>query len=73
MNLLVCVIYIERKRERESMGEKRNAYKVLVGKSERKRPLGKIRRRWEDNTKIGLREIGKGSMLWIHLAQDRVQ
>jgi hypothetical protein len=53
--------------------EKRNAYRVLVGKPEGKRPLGKPRRRWEDNIKIGLREIGWGSMDWMNLAQDRGQ
>jgi hypothetical protein len=40
------------------MGEKRNAYRILVGKRERKRPSGRPRRRWEDNIKISLREIG---------------
>jgi hypothetical protein len=51
-------------------GEKRNAYKILVGKPERKRPLGRPRRRWEDNVKMDLREIGWGVMDWIDLAQD---
>jgi hypothetical protein len=50
------------------MGKKRNA---LVGKSEGKRPLGTPRRRWVDNIKMDLREIGWGSMDWIDLAQDR--
>jgi hypothetical protein len=49
----------------------RNAYKILVGKLEGKRPLGKPRGRWEDNIKSGLREIGLESVNWIHLAQDR--
>jgi hypothetical protein len=40
------------------MGEKRNAYRILVGKAERKRPLGKPRRRWVDDIKMDLREIG---------------
>jgi hypothetical protein len=52
-------------------GEKWNAYKVLVGKSEGKRPLGSPRRRWVDNTKIVLREIGWDSVDWIDLAHDR--
>jgi hypothetical protein len=44
-----------------------------VGKPEEKRPLGRLRRRWEDNIKIDLREIGWGGMNWIDLAQDRGQ
>jgi hypothetical protein len=52
---------------------KRNAYRILVGTPEGKRPLGRPRRRWVDNIKIDLREIGGGGMDWIHLAQDRDQ
>jgi hypothetical protein len=55
------------------MGEKRNAYKILVGKPEEKRPLGRPRSRWEDNIRMNLREIGWGGMDWIDLAQDRDQ
>jgi hypothetical protein len=51
------------------MGEKKNAYRILVGKPERKRPLGRPLYRWEDNIKIDLREIW-GGMDWINLAQD---
>jgi hypothetical protein len=54
-------------------GVKRNAYRILVGKPEEKRPLGRPRRRWEDNIRIDLREIGWGGMDWIHLAQNRDQ
>jgi len=46
-------------------------YRVLVGKPEGKRQLGRPRRRWEDNIKMALHEVGCGSMDWIELAQDR--
>jgi hypothetical protein len=46
-------------------------YKILVGKPEGKRPLGRPRRRWEDGIRMDLREIGLGSVDWIRLAQDR--
>jgi hypothetical protein len=55
------------------MGAKRNAYRILVGKSDGKRPLGRPRRRWVDNIKMDLREIGWDGMDWIDLAQDRDQ
>jgi hypothetical protein len=55
------------------MREKRNAYRILVGKPEGKRPLGRPRHRSEDNIKIDLREIGWGGMYWIDLAQDKDQ
>jgi hypothetical protein len=55
------------------MGEKRNAYKNLVGKPEGERLLGRPRRRWEDNIRMNLREIGWGGMDWIDLAQDMDQ
>ena len=51
----------------------RNAYRVLVGKPESKRPLGRTRRRWEDNIKIDLREVGSDPRDWIALAEDRDQ
>jgi hypothetical protein len=50
------------------MGEERNVYKVLVGKPEGKRPLGRPRRRWEDGIRMDLREIGLGGVDWIRLA-----
>jgi hypothetical protein len=53
------------------MREKRNAYKILVRKPERKRPLERGRHRWNDNIKTDLRGIGWGGMDWIHLVQDR--
>jgi len=48
----------------------RGVYRVSVGKPEGKRPLGRPRRRWEDNIKMDLQEVGCGSMNWIELAQD---
>jgi hypothetical protein len=53
------------------MGEKRNAYRLLVGKPEGKRPLGKPRRRWVDNIMVDLGEVGWGAVDWIGLARDR--
>ena len=53
------------------MGEKRSVYRVFVGKTEGKRPLGRLRRRWEDNIKMDLQEVGCGGMDCIELAQDR--
>jgi hypothetical protein len=55
------------------MGEKRNAYRILVGKPEEKRPLGRPRHRWVDNIKRDLREIGWDAVDWIDMAQDRDQ
>ena len=51
--------------------EERGVYRVLVRKPERKRPLRKPRRRWEDNIKMGLQKVGCRGMDWIELAQDR--
>jgi hypothetical protein len=53
------------------MGERRGAYRALVGKPEGRRPLGKPRRRREDNIKMDLREVGYGGADWVDLAQDR--
>ena len=53
------------------VGERRGAYRVLVGKPEGKRPLGRPRRRWKGNIKTDLLEAGCGGMDWIDLAQDR--
>jgi hypothetical protein len=55
------------------MREKRNAYRILVGKSEGNSPLGRPRRRWMANVKMDLRDIEWGGMDWIDLAQDRGQ
>jgi hypothetical protein len=54
-------------------GEKRNAYRILVGNLEGKRSLGRPRRRWVNNIKMDIREIRWGVMDWIDLAQDRDQ
>jgi len=53
------------------MGERRSAYRFLVGKPERKRPLGRLKGRWEDNIKMDLQEVGWGGMDWIVLVQNR--
>jgi len=53
------------------MGNRRGACRVLVGKHEGKRPLGRPRRSWEDNIKIGHQEVECGGMDWIELSQDR--
>jgi len=53
------------------MGERRGVYRVLVGKPEEKRPLGRPSRRWEDNIKVDFQEVRCGDMDWIELAEDR--
>jgi hypothetical protein len=53
------------------MEEHKNAYRLLVGKSEGKRPLGRPRHRWVDNSKMDLGKVGWGGVDWIGLAQDR--
>jgi hypothetical protein len=53
------------------MGKGRGVHRVLVEKPEEKRPLGRPRHRWEDNTKTDLQEVGSGSMGWIELAEDK--
>ena len=53
------------------MVDRKGVYRVLVGEPEGKRPLGRPRRRWEDNIKMDLQEVGCGGMDWIELAQDR--
>jgi hypothetical protein len=57
------------------MGEEKGVYKVLVGKPEGKRPLRRPRRRWEDNIRMDLQEVGRGGINWIGLtlARDRCQ
>jgi len=52
------------------MGERRGVYRVLVGKPEGKRPLGRPRRRWEDNIKTDLQEVECWGLVWMELAQD---
>jgi hypothetical protein len=53
------------------MGEKRSAYRLLVGKPEGKRPVGRPRRRWVDNIRLDLGEVGWSDVDWIGLAKDR--
>jgi hypothetical protein len=53
------------------LGKRRGIYRIMVGKPEGKRPLGKLRRRWEDNIKVDLKAVGFGVMNWIELAQVR--
>ena len=53
------------------MGERRDVYRVLVGKPDGKRPLGRPRCRWEDNIKMDIQVVGCGGVHWIDLAQDR--
>ena len=53
------------------MGDRRGIFGVLVEKPEGKRPLGRPRRRWEDNIKMDLQEVGCGGMDWMELSQDR--
>jgi hypothetical protein len=55
------------------IGEGRGVYRVMVGRPEGKRPLGRPRRRWEDNIKLDLRERGIDGANWTRLAQDRIQ
>jgi hypothetical protein len=57
----------------DSMGKGRGVYRVLIGRPEGKRLLGRPRRRWEDNIKVNLREIGINRANWIELAQNKVQ
>ena len=55
----------------ERIGEGRGLYRILVGKPVGRRPLGRPRRRWEDNINLDLQEVGCGGLDWIMLAQDR--
>ena len=66
---IVRVLKSRRKRVAR-MGEGRGVYRILVGKPEGKRPLGRPRRRWEDNIKMDLQEVGCEGMDWIERAQD---
>ena len=56
---------------RKTYGAKERRYRVLMGKTEGNKPHGSSRRRWDDNIKMDLQEVGCGSMVWIDLAQER--
>ena len=74
INKYVCRRYSRRMRWEghvARMGQKRGVYRVLVGKPEGRRPLGRPRRRWENDIKMDLQDVGCGDMDWIELAQDR--
>jgi hypothetical protein len=77
LNSLLSIIRIIKSRRMRwarlvaRMGEKRNAYRLLVGKPERKRPLRRPRLRWVDNIRMDLSEVRSGDVNWIGLAQDR--
>jgi hypothetical protein len=62
-----------RRRRRKKKKKKRNAYRLLVGKPEGKRPLGRSRRRWVYNIRMDLGDVGWGDVDWIDLAQDRIR
>jgi hypothetical protein len=65
MRLIILIVMVI------TVGEERGVYRVLMGKSGGKGPLGRSRRRWEDNIKMNLQEVGCEGMDWIDLAQDR--
>jgi hypothetical protein len=76
-SLMICIVRVIKSRKMRwaghvaSMGERRGVDRVLVGKPEGKSPLGRPRRKWEDNIKMDLQEVKCGVMDWIELAQDR--
>ena len=71
----ICSIIVSRRmrwaRHVARMGEERGVYMILVGKPEGRRPVGRSRRRWVENIRMDLQEVGCGYMDWIGLAQDR--
>jgi hypothetical protein len=70
-HVFIIPYIIERQMHVARMGEDRVVYRMLMGKPEGKRPLGRPRRRWQDNIKIDLQEVGGGREDWMELAQDR--
>ena len=70
-NLALMFLSLENPARVARMGEDRGVHRVLVGKPEGKRPLGKPRRRWKDNIKMDLHDVGGGRGDWMELAQDR--
>jgi hypothetical protein len=76
MNFIACILHRILLRwvgHVARMGEERGVYRVLVGRPEGKRPLGRPMRKWKDKIKMDLREIGIDGVNWILLAQNRVQ
>jgi hypothetical protein len=69
--VIITAIFFSRFPFLPRKGERRGAYRALVGKPEGRRPLARPRRRWEDNIKMDLREVGWGGVDWIDLAHDR--
>jgi hypothetical protein len=72
-SLSILIFWMRWARHVARIGEGRGVHRVLVGRPEGKRPLGRPRRRWEDNIKMDLRETGIDGANWIWLVQDRVQ
>ena len=71
INIIHSVVINKKSGHVARMGERRGVYRVWVGKPEGKRPLGRPRRRWEENIKVDYQEVGFGGMDWKELAQDR--
>jgi hypothetical protein len=71
VDFVLFICSVEMRGHVARLGEKRNSYRLLVGKPEGKRPLGRPRRRWVDNIRMDLGDVGWGDVDWIGMAQDR--